>query len=102
MRVAAPGARIGVIVRSLDLPQWWNLALPEPIRRKVAQTPRSLAAEELPIWHAARDKAEEDGVLMTAWPLQLRGRHETQALAWRPAAITLAHGPLSRWRVQRR
>ena len=27
-----------------------------------------LTAEELPIWHAARDKAAEDGVLMTSWP----------------------------------
>jgi SAM-dependent methyltransferase len=118
VRVAAPGGRIGIIVRSLDLPQWWNLDLPEPIRQKIAQPPRSVAskgvadaslyrrmrraglvdlvcfpslltldrpqgpiwrpredytlslltAEELPIWHAARDKAEQDGVLMVAWP----------------------------------
>jgi SAM-dependent methyltransferase len=117
VRVAAPGGRIGIIVRSLDLPQWWNLDLPEPIRQKVAQPPRSvaakgvadgslyrrmrraglghlfcfpslltldrpegplwrqredytlslLAAEELPLWYAARDKAQQDGVLMTAW-----------------------------------
>jgi len=117
VRVAAPGGRIGIIVRSLDLPQWWNLDLPEPIRQKIAQPPRSvaakgvadaslyrrmrraglgdlrcfpslltldrpegrlwrqredytlslLAAEELPLWYAARDKAQEDGVLMTAW-----------------------------------
>src|SRR5215469_15106604 len=117
VRVAAPGGRIGIIVRSLDLPQWWNLDLPEPIRQKIAQPPRSvaakgvadaslyrrmrraglgdlacfpslltldrpegplwrqredytlslLAAEELPLWHEARDKAQEDGVLMTAW-----------------------------------
>jgi SAM-dependent methyltransferase len=118
VRIAAPGGRIGIIVRSLDLPQWWNLDLPEPIRQKVAQPPRSVAAngvadaslyrrmrraglvdlvcfpslltldrpqgpiwrpredhalslltaEELPIWQAARDKAEADGVLMVAWP----------------------------------
>ena len=118
VRVAAPGGRIGIIVRALDLPQWWNLELPEPIRQKIAQPPRSIAAtgvadaglyrrmrraglvdlicfpslltldrpggplwrpredntlslltaEELPIWHAARDKAEQDGVLMVAWP----------------------------------
>jgi len=43
VRVAAPGGRIGIIVRSLDLPQWWNLDLPEPIRRKIAQPPRSVA-----------------------------------------------------------
>jgi len=117
VRVAAPGGRIGIIVRSLDLPQWWNLDLPEPIRQKITQPPRSvaakgvadaslyrrmrraglrdlacfpslltldrpegplwrqredytlslLAAEELPRWHEARGKAQEDGVLMTAW-----------------------------------
>ena len=117
VRVAAQGGRIGIIVRSLDLPQWWNLDLPEPIRQKVAQPPRSvaarasqtpvsiaacggrawaiwlvapslitldrpegplwrqredytlslLAAEELPLWHEARGKAQEEGVLMTAW-----------------------------------
>ena len=118
VRIATPGGRIGIIVRSLDLPQWWNLDLPEPIRHKIAPPPRSVAAkgvadaslyrrmrraglgdlacfpslltldrpqgplwraredyalslltaEELPVWHAARDKAEQDGVLMTSWP----------------------------------
>jgi SAM-dependent methyltransferase len=117
VRVAAPGGRVGIIVRSLDLPQWWNLDLPASLRQKIAQPPRSVAAngvadaslyrrmrqaglgdlacfpalltldrpggpiwrpredytlsllttEELPIWHAARDKAEADGVLMVAW-----------------------------------
>ena len=33
-RVVVPGGRIGIIVRSLDLPQWWNLDLPEPIRTR--------------------------------------------------------------------
>jgi len=114
VRIATPGARIGIIIRSLDLAQWWNLDLPEPIRlppRSVAVKgvadaslyrgmrqagldgfvcfpslltldrphgplwrPREdyalslLTAEEFPIWHAARDRADEDGVLMTAWP----------------------------------
>ncbi len=43
VRVAAPGGRIGVIVRALDLPQWWNLDLPEPIRRKITPPPQSVA-----------------------------------------------------------
>jgi len=29
--LVTPGGRIGIIVRSLDLPQWWNLDLPESI-----------------------------------------------------------------------
>jgi SAM-dependent methyltransferase len=43
VRVAAPGGRIGIIVRALDLPQWWNLDLPEEIRRKVTSPPQSVA-----------------------------------------------------------
>ncbi|MBN8871725.1 MAG: methyltransferase domain-containing protein [Rhodospirillales bacterium] len=43
VRVVRPGGRIGVIVRAIDLPQWWNLALPEPIRRKVSVPPQSVA-----------------------------------------------------------
>jgi len=25
VRVAKPGGRVGVVVRSVDLPQWWNV-----------------------------------------------------------------------------
>jgi SAM-dependent methyltransferase len=48
-RVVVPGGRIGIIVRSLDLPQWWNLDLPEPIRHKIAPPPRSVAARASPM-----------------------------------------------------
>lgn len=44
IRVARPGGRIALAVRAIDLPQWWNLDLPEPILRKVVPTPRSVAA----------------------------------------------------------
>jgi ubiquinone/menaquinone biosynthesis C-methylase UbiE len=43
-RVARPGGRIGIVVRAVDLPQWWNLELPEPVRRKVTPPPQSVAA----------------------------------------------------------
>ncbi len=119
VRVAAPGGRIGIIVRALDLAQWWNLDLPEDIRRKIAPPPQSVAGKgvadaslyrrmrraglkglvcfpflvtldrpsgpiwryredhvlallneaELAIWHDARDKAAQDGLLMMAHPL---------------------------------
>jgi hypothetical protein len=29
-------------VRAIDLPQWWNVDLPDAIRRKVTPTPRSV------------------------------------------------------------
>jgi ubiquinone/menaquinone biosynthesis C-methylase UbiE len=43
-RVVRPGGRVGVIVRAIDLPQWWHLDLPEAIRRKVDLPPQSVGA----------------------------------------------------------
>lgn len=43
-RVVRPGGRVGVIVRAIDLPQWWHLDLPDPIRRKVDIPPQSVGA----------------------------------------------------------
>jgi SAM-dependent methyltransferase len=42
IRVARPGGRIAIAVRALDLPQWWNLEIPDAIRRKITPTPRSV------------------------------------------------------------
>ncbi len=41
-RVVRPGGRVGVIVRAIDMPQWWHLDLPEPVRRKVNIPPPSV------------------------------------------------------------
>jgi ubiquinone/menaquinone biosynthesis C-methylase UbiE len=43
-RVVRPGGRVGVIVRAIDMPQWWHLDLPDAIRRKVNVPPQSVAA----------------------------------------------------------
>jgi ubiquinone/menaquinone biosynthesis C-methylase UbiE len=43
-RVVKPGGRVGVIVRSVDLPQWWHLKLPEALKRKVEVPPQSVGA----------------------------------------------------------
>jgi len=43
MRVARPGARIGLVVRAIDLPQWWNVRLPAEIEAKVEIPPQSVA-----------------------------------------------------------
>jgi ubiquinone/menaquinone biosynthesis C-methylase UbiE len=43
VRVTRPGGRIAVAVRATDLPQWWNLDVPETIRRKITPAPRSVA-----------------------------------------------------------
>jgi len=41
-RVLRPGGRAGIAVRALDMQQWWNLELPEPIRRKIETPPYSV------------------------------------------------------------
>ncbi|MBO0736677.1 MAG: methyltransferase domain-containing protein [Alphaproteobacteria bacterium] len=119
MRVLRPGGRAGLIVRALDMPQWWNLILPEAILRKVEAPPHSvgpagvadrrlyhrmreagfvdlvcfpflvtldrpggpiwrnredhvlsqLSPQELSVWHAARERAERQGLLFMAHPL---------------------------------
>jgi SAM-dependent methyltransferase len=119
MRVCRPGGRVGLVVRALDMRQWWNLDLPEAIRRKVDTPPQSvaprgvadkslyrrmrdaglvdlvcfptmvtldrpggpiwrnredhilslLAMDELPTWHAERDRTAAEGLLFMAHPL---------------------------------
>jgi ubiquinone/menaquinone biosynthesis C-methylase UbiE len=41
-RVVRPGGRVGVIVRAIDMPQWWHLDLPEALRLKVVIPPQSV------------------------------------------------------------
>jgi SAM-dependent methyltransferase len=43
LRVVRPAGRVGLVVRALDIRQWWNLALPEAILRKVEAPPHSVA-----------------------------------------------------------
>ena len=119
VRVVRSGGRVGLVVRALDMPQWWNLTLPEAILRKVEAPPHSvgpagvadrslylrmrkaglvdlvcfptlvtldrpggpiwrnredhvlsqLSLQELPLWHAERNRAEEEGLLFMAHPL---------------------------------
>jgi SAM-dependent methyltransferase len=42
IRVLRPGGRIGLVVRALDMPQWWNLTLPEAMLRRVETPPHSV------------------------------------------------------------
>jgi SAM-dependent methyltransferase len=41
-RVVKPGGRVGVIVRAIDLPQWWNLELPPGFSDRVTTPPQSV------------------------------------------------------------
>lgn len=42
LRVTRPGGRVGIVVRAIDLPQWWNLKLPPAIKAKVDVPPQSV------------------------------------------------------------
>ena len=42
VRVAKPGGRIGIVVRAIDMPQWWSLDLPPALRAKTAVPPQSV------------------------------------------------------------
>ncbi len=42
-RVAKRGGRIGIIVRAIDMPQWWNVPVPEAMRRRIATPPPSVS-----------------------------------------------------------
>jgi SAM-dependent methyltransferase len=42
LRVARPGARIGIVVRAIDLAQWWNLELPAAISAIANVPPQSV------------------------------------------------------------
>ena len=42
-RVVRPGGPVGVVVRAIDMPQWWNLNLPPTITAKVNGQPQSIS-----------------------------------------------------------
>jgi hypothetical protein len=44
VRVVRPGGRVGVIVRSVDLPQWWSVAAPGDLLDRMATPPQSVGA----------------------------------------------------------
>ena len=41
-RTLRPGGRVGIVVRAIDMSQWWHLDLPDDIRRKVTAPPQSV------------------------------------------------------------
>jgi ubiquinone/menaquinone biosynthesis C-methylase UbiE len=41
-RVVRPGGRIGIVVRAIDMAQWWSFPVPEPLRARVVTPPQSI------------------------------------------------------------
>ena len=67
-RVVRPGGRVGVIVRAIDLPQWWNLDLPPGLREKAETPPQSVAARgvaDASLYRRMRDAGFSD---LTCFP----------------------------------
>ncbi|HEY0183259.1 MAG TPA: methyltransferase domain-containing protein [Rhodopila sp.] len=83
-RVVKPGGRVGVIVRAIDLQQWWNLDLPPELKRKAEIPPQSVGA-----------RGVADASL---YPRMQRAGF--QALACFPGLVTFANpdGPIWRYR----
>jgi SAM-dependent methyltransferase len=44
LRVTKPGGRIGIIVRAIDLPQWWNVDVTSGLKGKIDVPPQSVSA----------------------------------------------------------
>ena len=83
-RVLRPGGRVGVIVRAIDMPQWWHLDLPDALRRKVDVPPRSCGPR---------------GVADASLYRRMRAAG-FEALTCFPALVTFDHpeGPIWRYR----
>ncbi len=43
VRVTKPGGHVGIIVRAIDLPQWWSLNIPDTVRAIADIPPQSVA-----------------------------------------------------------
>ncbi len=41
-RVTKPGGRIGIVVRAIDMPQWWNVDAPPAIKAKADVPPQTI------------------------------------------------------------
>jgi len=83
-RVLRPGGRIGVIVRAIDLPQWWNLDLPPPLRARAETPPQSVGTR---------------GVADASLYRRLRAAGFADLVCF-PSLVTLDHpnGPIWRYR----
>ena len=67
-RVVRPGGRVGIVVRALDMPQWWNLALPPDIAEKIVVPPQSVAGKGVADASLYRRMREGGLVDLTCFP----------------------------------
>ncbi len=42
VRVVRPGGRVGIVVRSIDVPQWWNFPVADAVRARAETPPQSV------------------------------------------------------------
>ena len=102
MRVARPRGRIGVIVRSIDLPQWWSADVPEALRQRALTPPQSVGARgvaDASLYRRARTAGLEN---LTCFPfLVTLDRPEGPIWRYREDHLVaqLAPQELSAWRA---
>ncbi len=86
LRVLRPGGRAGIIVRAIDMPQWWHLTLPDEIRAKVTAPPQSVGARGVADASLYRRMRESGFADLTCFP----------------SLVTLDHpeGPIWRYREE--
>jgi SAM-dependent methyltransferase len=68
LRVIRPGGRAGVIVRAIDMPQWWHLDIPDEMRRKVDIPPQSVGPRGVADASMYRRMAAAGFVDLTCFP----------------------------------
>jgi SAM-dependent methyltransferase len=104
VRVARPGGRVGVIVRSIDLPQWWSVKLDGPIAAKMTTPPQSVAAKgvaDASLYRRARAAGLDDLVCFPS--LVTLDRPEGPIWRYREDHLVaqLAPDELAAWRAAR-
>lgn len=67
-RVVKPGGRVGVIVRAIDMPQWWHLDVPDTMRRKIEIPPQSVGPRGVADASLYRRMAAAGFVSLTCFP----------------------------------
>jgi hypothetical protein len=93
-----------VIVRSIDLPQWWSVDVPEALRQRAVTPPQSVGAEgvaDASLYRRARQAGLHD---LTCFPaLVTLDRPEGPIWRYREDHLTaqLAADELPAWRAAR-
>lgn len=104
VRVVAPGGRVGVVVRAIDMPQWWSFAVPSGLERIANVPPQSVSTggvADARLYAMLRDAGLVD---LVAFP-QLVTLGRTEGTLWRyredPVLVALSPAERRQWEAAR-